>query len=218
MDSSLAKLDYFIDLIREKAENDASEMMSSYEERAQTEFNTVIESTDNKLKVELERAKKEVDKRLKISEAQERNNVGLQILAAQQEAIHEALKQTLQRLIEFADGPEYPDLLKRLIAEGLISLCESRVRIMVRKKDLEIAKEVLPGAIALFNEKHPDITVKVTIDETRFLPAPPHCAGGVILLCQKGKIRVSNVLNDRLKLAYEGTLPQIRRIIKSTPE
>ena len=56
-------------------------------------------------------------------------------------------------------------------------------------------------------------SIKAKLDEARFLPGAPNCAGGVVLVAQKGKIRVSNVLNDRLRLAYEGMLPRIRRLI-----
>jgi V-type H+-transporting ATPase subunit E len=201
--------------IKEVAEAKAQEQENAAEQRGEEIYTQTVTNIRDKLQAEFKREEAEIEKNLKIREAQIKNNVKLEILKAQTEAIHEALNEALKELCRFSDGPDYPDLLKRLIVEGLNRLRETRVRLMVRKADLRIAQQVIGEAIQIAQEQNPGLVIKVKIDESRFLAPTPSCAGGVVLIAQKGKIRVSNVLNDRLRLAYEGMLPVIRQVIST---
>jgi V-type H+-transporting ATPase subunit E len=109
-------------------------------------------------------------------------------------------------------GFDYPELMKKLIAEGLDRMQEPRVRLMVRKSDLAMAQR----GIQIVQSKNPGLVITAKVDDSRFLAQAPACAGGVVLSAQKGKIRLSNVLSNRLKLAYEGMLPQLTGLILST--
>ena len=212
-DTDIERINKMVETIRESYSTSADEKRQGAEELAAETYQQTIDNITSKLQIEKEAEMKEISKRHRIREAQIKNNVNLEVLKSQTESLHEVLTEAIQRLNAFSEGPEYPDLLKKLIAEGLDRLKESKVRLMIRKKDKEIAQNVLGEAVQIAEKLNPGLTIKAQIDEQRFLPAPPHCAGGVILICQKGKIKVSNVLNDRLKLAYEGMLPQIREII-----
>lgn len=204
---------HMADIFLDTAKDECSKIKEEENERADENYEQILESTQVKLNEEFHRETLDTERTKKIRTAQIQNNVNLEILKAQTEAIHEALKEAIVQLNAFSAGPKYPELLKNLITEGLDRLCEPRVRLMFRKADLQIAKDVLPEAIKEVQSRHPDLTIKVKIDEKNYLPAAPNCAGGVILICQKGKIRISNVLNDRLRLAYEGLLPVIRQHI-----
>jgi V-type H+-transporting ATPase subunit E len=203
-----------ITYIQDHATALAEEAKINSEQRGEEIFETTVANVREKLESEYLREEDEIQKNLKIREAQIKNNVKLEILQSQTEAIHEALNQTLVELCKFSEGSEYPELLKNLIAEGLNRLKEPRVRLMVRKSDLSIAQKVLADAVKIAEDLNPGTSIKAKFDESRFLPQAPTCAGGVVLIAQKGKIRVSNVLNDRLRLAYEGMLPQIRALIQ----
>lgn len=198
---------------RDIAQSSAEEIENEAQERAESEFQASVSGTQEKLDTEFQRETNEINRNLQIREAQIKNNVKLEVLKSQTEAIHEALKEAVAELNKFSKGPEYPELLKKLMIEGLDRLKESRVRLMVRKSDLQIAETALKEAVKVVEEKNPGLVIKAKIEDERFLPAEPACAGGCVLVSQRGKIRVSNVLNDRLKLAYEGMLPQLRRLI-----
>ena len=195
------------------AASEAEEIIMRAENRAEEQYNDAVTSVTEKLETEFNRQKAEIERNLQIRGAQIKNNVKLEVLKSQTEAIHEALKETIAALNKYSESPEYPELLKNLIAEGLDRLCETRVRIMVRKADYQIAQKVLADAVKIAQDRHPGLSIKVKLDDSRFLPGAPSCAGGVVLMAQKGRIRVSNVLNDRLRLAYDGMLPQIRKLI-----
>lgn len=199
--------------IKSMAEADASGIIDEANERAAQIFEETIAKVEQNLKSEEARQRADIDKHLKIREAQIKNNVKLELLKSQTEAIHQALKETIEKLNKFSEGPEYRELLTKLTAEGLIKLKEPRVRIMIRKCDKKLAEEILPDAVALAKRVCDGMEFNVKVDDKRYLPSAPACAGGLILIAQKGKIRLSNVLNDRLRLAYEALLPQIRTII-----
>jgi V-type H+-transporting ATPase subunit E len=210
-----ARIERIIREIKDSATGIAYDISNNAEQRGTEIFETTVSSVMEKLELEYVREEEEIQRTLKIREAQIKNNVKLEILKSQTEAIHECLNQALVSLCKFSESSEYPELLKRLIAEGLDRLKESRVRLMVRKSDLSIAQSVLNDAVRIAQELNPGLTIKAKFDESRFLPQAPNCAGGVVLIAQKGKIRVSNILNDRLRLAYEGMLPNIRALIQS---
>jgi vacuolar-type H+-ATPase subunit E/Vma4 len=60
----------------------------------------------------------------------------------------------------------------------------------------------------------------LTLNTTDFLPPKPEqgsnapsCAGGVVATSQKGKIRIINTLEERLKRVYSDSIPQIRSML-----
>ena len=211
--SSQEVVKFIVETITQSSEAKVQETIANAQ--AQTTENTTKEVNDflSKLEGQFNRDKEDIEKNTEIRKAQIQNNVKLEILKSQTEALHEALKDAIEKLNQFSEKPEYKELLQNLIAEGLDRLKETRVHLMVRKKDLQLAQEVLSKAVEIAENANPGLKIQAKIDTTRFLPQPPQCAGGVVLLCQKGKIRVSNVLNDRLRLAYEALLPRIRRIV-----
>jgi V-type H+-transporting ATPase subunit E len=211
-----ARVESITACIRDVAAALADEAKITAEARGQELFDSTVANVRDKLAAEYEREEGEIQKNLKIREAQIKNNVKLEILKAQTEAIHEALNQSIVELCEFSSGPEYAGLLRDLIAEGLDRLKEPRVRLMVRKSDLATGQRVLADAVRIAERLNPGLAIKAKFDESRFLAQAPSCAGGVVLIAQKGKIRVSNVLNDRLRLAYEGMLPQVRALIAAS--
>ena len=199
--------------ILEEAEARESEINENAIQTAEQNYDKVISSTQETLQLEAQRQEDEIKKNFQIQNAKITNAAKLEILKAQKKALNEALEEAKKRLNEFSKGPEYPEVLTKLIAEGLIELHEKKVRLTVRKADQEICKQCVPNAIQLAQKKFPDYNPKIIIEEERYLPAEPHCAGGVIFTCNKGKIRLSNILNERLRLAYDGVLPQIRKLV-----
>ena len=200
-------------MFQESAEAETNEIEQNALDLAEQQFDHVVSNTKNTLDAEAKRQEEEIQKNFQIQNAKITNAAKLEILKAQKKALNEALEEAKNRLNEFSKGPQYPEVLTKLIAEGLIELQEKKIRLTVRKADQEICKQCVPKAIELAQKKYPDYNPKIIIESERYLPAEPHCAGGVIFTCNKGKIRLSNILNERLRLAYDGVLPQIRQIV-----
>lgn len=109
----------------------------------------------------------------------------------------------------------YGTLLKGLIKQGLLRLTgDSKVDVRCRPQDAAVVKTLAPQAAAevtaelkAAGEERP-ITVTVTAD-----PSLSSSAGGVILSSMDGRIRCSNLLEERLSLAMAELQPVIRDVL-----
>lgn len=131
-------------------------------------------------------------------------------------------REVITKLAEVSKDPKYRELIRFLIAQGLLTMLEHEVTLQCRQEDLKIVEGELPAALKMFREqlvKSTGIqpTCNVNIDTTNFLPAGPKpgqqgasCAGGVILSSRGGQILCRNTLDSRLDIAFEHSKPQIR--------
>ena len=117
-----------------------------------------------------------------------------------------------------ARGDNYPQLLQKLIVQGLIKIEENEVTIYCRTEDSAAVSKVLPDAIAEYVEimkRESGITLKpvVSINSNAAKNLSDSSYGGVVLTACAGKIVCDNTLSARLKLVYEELLPSIRAIL-----
>jgi len=141
------------------------------------------------------------------------------------EKMNELKRAVLQKLASVSSSNQYPQLLRFLIAQGLMTLLENAITIQVRKEDLAIARKELPAAISLFQETMKSASgvtpsINVALDEKEFLPPAPvkgkegaSCTGGVLLIARSGQIVCRNTLDHRLDLAFEALKPSLRGIL-----
>ena len=121
---------------------------------------------------------------------------------------------------------EYSALLKQLLIQGLIKLIEPKVTLRCRESDHSILAAVIDDAVSEYKqlmlsqvkmlEGKDDIPCVVTIDENNRLPEyneqdPTNsCLGGFVMYCRKNRIVCSCTLDDRINMAYQVAIPQIR--------
>ena len=128
----------------------------------------------------------------------------------------------LQKLSQVSQSPQYPQLLRFLTAQGLMTLMENNVTVQVRKEDLAIARKELDAAVKLFQDTMKQSsgitpTINVALDDKEFLPPAAvagkegaSCAGGVLLSARNGQILCRNTLDHRLELAFDALKPTLR--------
>merc|ERR1712137_406768 len=103
-----------------------------------------------------------------------------------------------------------------------LKLREAEVSVICRREDDDIVKEALPGAIEAYKQKS-GIDAKVTVEaKHKLAPAPSgkpgaFCSGGIVLAAREGRILCNNTLDQRISLASEGLLPEIRAALFSGP-
>ncbi|KAK4876979.1 hypothetical protein RN001_009485 [Aquatica leii] len=134
------------------------------------------------------------------------NQVKLKLLEAQNQQIQFLLSELRKQLGEIAnDAEKYPDILEKLLLQGIYRLLEPDVRIRVRENDLNLVEEILPTVI----EKCEKSIGKVNIEiDSKFLSS---CStGGVKLSSRCGKIIVNNTLDSRVTLVSSQLMPTIR--------
>eukprot|EP00978_Attheya_sp_CCMP212_P008539 scaffold20005_cov55-Attheya_sp.AAC.10 len=117
-----------------------------------------------------------------------------------------------------ARGQNYPQLLQKLIVQGLIKIEEMEVTVYCRSADKATVAKVLSAAVKQYVEimlKESGIKLNpiVKINENSARDIDDSTYGGVILTAINGKIVCDNTMAARLKLVYDELLPAIRAII-----
>ncbi|CAG8599743.1 14010_t:CDS:2 [Acaulospora colombiana] len=136
------------------------------------------------------------------------NKSRLKILQARQQSLDELFNEARIQLKKVSqDTDRYRDLLKDLILQTLYQLMDEHVTVIVRKSDLQLAEAAVQAAHKNFTDTT-KLPLKIEIDKENFLP--DSSAGGVILTSYFGRIKINNTLEERLKLAQEEMLPEIR--------
>ena len=78
-------------------------------------------------------------------------------------------------------------------------------------------KDLMKDNVKILNGNEPNLNI--SIDPKKYLPEynpenPTNsCSGGVKLHARKGRIVISNTLDDRLDLCYQESTPQIRKLL-----
>lgn len=117
-----------------------------------------------------------------------------------------------------ARGQNYPQLLQKLIVQGLIKIEEMEVTVFCRGEDEATVKKVLPAAVKEYVEimKRESTVVlepTVTVNSERNKDLSDVTYGGIVLTALNGKIVCDNTMASRLKLVYLELLPAIRAIL-----
>ena len=132
------------------------------------------------------------------------------MLQAQEHAIRQIQQAAFDQLKLVSASNEYPKLLMELICQSLVKLMEDSVQVVCRAADDNLVLAAIPQAQEFFKNKY-NRTVQITIDQKNRLHQDS--SGGVVLSAQTGKILCLNTLEQRLQLAYEQRLPEIRALL-----
>lgn len=202
---------------------EAREKVNEINDRAEEEFTIekarLVQAEKQKIKKEYERKKKNVEVKNKIIFSNKLNQARLRKLKAREDIVLGLKDEAKERLTQVSKpGPEYQNLLKLLIVQGLLKMHETKVVLRVRQEDKGEVQAVL-GAAAKEYQSRSGKAVELVIDSI-YLPAGPSkggfgltCAGGILLSAQDEKIVCDNTLDQRLGLAFESLLPQIRQTV-----
>jgi V/A-type H+-transporting ATPase subunit E len=109
--------------------------------------------------------------------------------------IETTLSETRQRLAELRADPDYPLILRRLIAEAIDALGEAELQ--TGRAVLKIDPRDEPSLAAILNEMNVNLQVVTAL----------HGWGGVIVTSGDGRVVVNNTLESRL----ERTTPFLRQ-------
>ena len=115
-------------------------------------------------------------------------------------------------------GQNYPQLLQKLIVQGLIKIEENEVTIFCRGEDVATVQGILNAAVTEYVDlmkRESGVTLKpvVTLNSDRTKDLAESSYGGILLTALNGKIRCDNTMSSRLQLVYEELLPSIRAIL-----
>jgi V-type H+-transporting ATPase subunit E len=216
------QIEQMIAFIAQEAKEKAEEIQTKTEKEFMAEKLSLETQLSQQIRNEHEKNKKQhyITKRIEKSKAL--TSARFETMRRRDDKMNLLKKAVLERLQSVASSPKYSELLRYLIAQGLMTLMENGVTLQVRKEDLALVKKELPVAIQLFQDTMKKSTgvqpsINVAINETEFLPPAPKkdvegasCVGGIILSARNGQILCRNTLDHRLTIAFEQLKPGIR--------
>jgi len=176
------------------------------------------------LQEEFTRKKKEKLVARRIDKSRKAADARVQKMRERDNVIKQLKEEVTEKLADIASNKLYPDLVKYLIAQGLMIITENKVLVQCRKEDLSVVKAQLPAAIKLYQDFIKQSTGITPISDVQIsnehLAAGPvkgkkgvSCCGGIVLSARNGSIVCRNTLDSRLDLCFENLVPQIRGIL-----
>lgn len=164
--------------------------------------------------------KKEKDREIqeRIGRSAEIGECRVKKMQIRDELLQNLLSEAGAKCAVVARGSNYPQLLQKLIVQGLIKIEENTVTIYCRSEDVKTVTKVLPEAIKEYvaiMKRESGVTLKptVTVNSDRSKDLKESSYGGVVVTALDGKIVCDNTMASRLNLVYEELLPSIRAIL-----
>ncbi|CAL8087833.1 unnamed protein product [Orchesella dallaii] len=208
-DADVAKqIKHMMAFIEQEANEKAEEIDAKAEEEFNIEKGRLVQQQRIKIMEYYERKEKQVELQKKIQQSNMLNAARLKVLKAREDHVSTVLEESKRRLADIIkDSGKYKRLLHALITQGLLQLLELNVLVRCRQADLALVEEVIPQAKSQYTEKTGK-EINIKLDQESFLAAT--ICGGVDLLAQRGRIKVSNTLESRLEMIAGQMVPEIR--------
>ncbi|CAG9318958.1 unnamed protein product [Blepharisma stoltei] len=216
-----------ISFVQEEAKEKAREIESKTEHEYNLAKAKHLHNAKEKLTAEYEKKWKQLEVKKRISKSTAINAARMEIMTTRNNCMNQLLEDTKHSILRnIASNPnQYKDFLKRLLVQSFIKMLEAEITLQCRREDLALVEQILPESISTYldminSQTSGHYSLNVTIDKNNFLPPAPvadshaaSCCGGVILTSQGGLIRCINTVDERLELAFNNTVPLLRRIV-----
>lgn len=207
-----------VNFILQEAHEKANEIRVKTEHDFNLEKQTRVHEA--KLSIQEEFAKKEKDREIqeRIARSAEIGECNVKKMKMRDELLQQLIADAGQKCAMVARGTNYPQLLQKLIVQGLIKIEENIVTVYCRGEDIATTKSVIDAAVEEYveiMERESGIKLKpvVTLNSDSSKNLPESSFGGVTLTALNGKIVCDNTMSARLELVYEELLPSIRAIL-----
>jgi V-type H+-transporting ATPase subunit E len=173
-----------------------------------------------KLNIQDEFAKKEKDRQVqeRISRSGEIGECRVKKMKIRDELLMTLVSEAGAKCAVVTRGQNYPQLLQKLIVQGLIKIEENEVTVYCRGEDVKTIQGILPAAVKEYvdlmkRESSVTLVPVVTLNTNRAADLQESSYGGVLLTALRGQIKCDNTMSSRLHLVYEQLLPAIRAIL-----
>eukprot|EP01066_Platyproteum_vivax_P012739 Platyproteum_vivax@DN5789_c0_g1_i2.p1 len=210
--------------------NEAKDKAQEIDAKAMEDFNIeklkMVQKMKDKIRQEYAKKAKQVEVERSIARSTAVNRARLKKIAARNAVLTDVTSSATARLADVSkDTNKYKIIITDLIVQGLVRLLEDEVVLQCRQADKSLVEGLLSEAssrYSTFLQKEAGVkkSVKLSIDNSSFLPPPPTgkdtgrtCCGGVILMTPDQKIVLDNTLDKRLQLIVEECKPEIRKTL-----
>lgn len=202
------QIKHMMGFIEQEANEKAEEIDAKAEEEFNIEKGRLVQHQRLKIMEYYDRKEKQVELQKKIQSSNMLNQARLRALKVREDHVRDVLDEARKRLGEVTkDRAKYTHLIEKLMVQGLLQLLEPNVLIRAREADVSIVN----GVLANVADQYQTIAgkeINLKVDTDHFLPVDT--TGGIELLAQRGKIKISNTLEARLELIAQQIIPDIR--------
>ncbi|CAG8444405.1 12680_t:CDS:2 [Funneliformis mosseae] len=138
-------------------EQEAIEKAREIKVKADEEFNIekakLVRQESINIEATFQRKIKQAEVQKKITQSNIINKSRLKLLQARQQLLNEVFNETRSQLSSVSkDQTKYGELLKNLILQGLFQLMDDQVKVIVRKKDQDLATKAIQAASNSYKE------------------------------------------------------------------
>jgi len=207
-----------VNFILQEAHEKGNEIRVKTEHDFNLEKQTLVHEA--KLAIQDEFTKKEKDREIqeRIARSGEIGECRVKKMQIRDDLLQTLLSESGAKCAVVARGQNYPQLLQKLIVQGLIKIEENEVKVFCRQADVATVKKILSEAVREYVEimkRESGITLKpkVTLNTDRSRDLAESSFGGVLLTAYNGRIVCDNTMSSRLNLVYTELLPAIRAIL-----
>jgi len=214
-----------ISFIIQEAKEKAEETAVATENEFMTEKLALQTQYSLKIREEYDRKKKEKLSESKIARSRQVTESRFSVMRRRDDKMKEIKRLVLARLANISTNASYPDFIKYLIVQGLLTMAEENVTVHCRREDEKVVEAQLETAAKAFKDAVSKAsgftpTLNLHLSKTDYLPPGPQtangaasCCGGVKLTARNGKIVCKNTIESRLDLVYKELQPTIRGLL-----
>jgi len=209
-----------ISFIANEAQEKAKEIEKKGEEEFTIEVHRLITDQQKKIRAGYEKKVKQIETQYAIAKSMAINKQRLEKIKARQDVMQGIAGDVKTRLVSQAGSAEF---ITKLIVQGLLMLLEKEVTVRCRKEDAAQVQGCLGVAAGQYaqiiqKETGQALSVSLKLDSANLPPGRAGadgatCLGGVMLLCQGGRISIDNTIDSRLSLVMEQAKPNIRALL-----
>uniref|UniRef100_A0A7S2V0J1 V-type proton ATPase subunit E n=1 Tax=Fibrocapsa japonica TaxID=94617 RepID=A0A7S2V0J1_9STRA len=218
MDSSQSskQIKQMVNFILQEAHEKANEIHIKTEHDFNLEKQMLVHNA--KLRIQEEYTQKEKDREVqdRIARSSKVGAARVKKMVQRDDLLKDLQERSLQACKQQASGPQYEQLLQKLMVQGLIKMGEKDVQVLARQVDVQACKRVSQAAVQEYydvmkKEASQDVTgVTIEVNENADAMLPARSAGGIVMTAFHDRIVLDNTFDTRLQLAYSELLPQVR--------
>ncbi len=212
-----AKIAQMIDMIKKEAQEKAATIIEEAKHKVQKEKNKMYNQEYERLMAEFKEKEENESTQRRLEKSRRINESRLDVQKHRNEILQKLKNEVEGKLREATrDKNRYKTLLKELIVQGSIRLLENEIWIVCRKEDKGYVDDVISDSRKAYREflkenLGKDFDVSYTVVSEKYLEESD--VGGVVLYTNKYKTVYNNSLRARLDLAFENSIPDVRKIM-----
>ncbi|WWC60187.1 uncharacterized protein I303_102752 [Kwoniella dejecticola CBS 10117] len=199
------EMNKMVAFISQEAREKAREIQVKADEEFAIEKAKIVRQESLAIDSQFEKKKKQAEVGWKISQSTAINNSRIKVLRSRNDHLESIFEEANKQVKDLSEGDKYKQALENLILEVLLKLLSTEVTLNHRPKDSDLIRKASDKAL----KKYKDISgreSKVQFESS----LSDESSGGVIGSSLKGKIKVDNTLEERLKILEEKMLPELR--------